>query len=161
MLDIDTLPGKEEKLVTFHGEEQRLVYRVLGHWRRLAGHRAMPRLEEFDPWAIPEMWDDCFVIDASDPSDLAFHSVGASHIAVLGRNPSGQRLSSVGPNTLLAHAVAYAGKVVERRVPISLGGQFIDGGRRMVLYRSILMPLAGDRGLALLGAANCRAVVLG
>jgi hypothetical protein len=42
-----------------------------------------------------------------------------------------------------------------------MGGQFVDANGHIRLYRSILTPLAHDDGLALLGGADSRIVVLG
>jgi hypothetical protein len=141
-------------------EEQRLVLRLLAHWRALAGDRAMPRFTDFDPKGIPDIWDEAFLVDARDPSDLAFHAIGACHVDALGRDVRGERVKTVGDDTLLGRAVSYAANVIERRVPITLGGQFVDAQGRMRLYRSILMPLDHEGGLALLGAANSRVVVV-
>jgi hypothetical protein len=140
-------------------EEQRLVLRLLGHWRALAGDRPMPSFEDFDPWVVPEIWEDSFLIDGRDPSNLVFHSVGAHHVEGLGRDPGGQSVATLSSDTLLGRAVSYAASVIERRVPITVGGQFVDTAGLTHLYRSILMPLAYEGGLALLGAANSRMVV--
>jgi hypothetical protein len=141
-------------------EEQRLVLRLMVHWRGLMGSRPMPRLSDFDPSTVPDIWADSFVVDARHSPDLVFHALGPRHVEALGRDPRGQRVTTVGHNTLLGRALSYADKVVERQVPISLGGQFVDNDGRMRLYRSILLPLEHEGGLALLGAANCRIVVV-
>ncbi|HTI85993.1 MAG TPA: PAS domain-containing protein [Alphaproteobacteria bacterium] len=140
------------------GTEQRLVMRLLVHWRELAGGHPMPDFEDFDPWDVPELWEDSFLIDARDPSALVFHSVGDNHIDALGRDPSTQLVSTVGEDTLLGRAVSYAAQVIECKQPMMLGGVLADSDGNAHLYRSILMPLAHGRGLALLGAANSRIV---
>jgi hypothetical protein len=51
-------------------------------------------------------------------------------------------------------------EVLDRRIPISLGGTFdIDDSR--TVFRSIILPLSDDalRVDSVLGAANCRQVV--
>jgi hypothetical protein len=143
------------------GTEQRLVLRLLAHWRELAGDRPMPDFEDFDPWDVPEMWEDSFLIDARDPSALVFHSVGGNHIDVLGRDPSAQLVSMVDEDTLLGRAVSYAAEVIECKGPMTLGGLMADSDGNTRLYRSVLMPLAHGRGMALLGAANSRIVTAG
>ncbi|HTI85994.1 MAG TPA: PAS domain-containing protein [Alphaproteobacteria bacterium] len=141
-------------------EEQRLVLRLMVHWRALAGDRDMPVFADFDPAVVPDIWADSFLVDARTSPGLVFHALGLHHVDALGRDVSGQRVTTAGHNTLLGRALSYADKVLERRVPISLGGQFVDNEGRMRLYRSILLPLEHDGGLALLGAANSRIVVV-
>jgi hypothetical protein len=141
------------------GAEQRLVLRLLAHWRELAGDRGMPEFEDFDPWIVPEIWEDSFLIDAHDPSALVFHSVGDNHVDALGRDPAKQLVSTVGRDTLLGRAISYAAEVIERKVPMTLGGLLADSDGNTRLYRSVLMPLAHDGGLVLLGAVNSRIVV--
>ena len=70
-------------------------------------------------------------------------------------------LSEVPVDTLLGQATLYWRKVVEKRVPISIGGEFRHRDGRLILYRSIILPLSADERQIdhLLGAANYRAVV--
>ena len=140
-------------------EEQRLVLRLLSYWRELAGERPMPAVDDIDGTAIQDMWGYCFLLEGPE-GGLVFRFVGEHHVADLRADPTGQPVSGVRQNTLLGRAVAYSGQVVDRKVPITLGGKFVDAAGRNVLYRSILMPVASNGATVLLGGANSRVVVL-
>jgi hypothetical protein len=144
---------------TTNPRERRLVLRLLGHWRDLAGDRAMPRASDVDGAAIPELWPYCFMLDVRGPEPV-FTFVGDFHVAAVGRDPTGQPLSSVPTETLLSQGLSYYPRVLARAIPITLGGQFVDRDGRTILYRSIIMPLGESEGRVpmLLGGANCREV---
>jgi hypothetical protein len=144
---------------TTNPRERRLVLRLLGHWRELTGDRAMPRASDVDGAAIPELWPYCFMLDVRG-TEPVFTFVGSYHVESLGHDPTGQPLSSIPSETLLAQGLSYYPRVLARAIPITLGGQFVNRDGRTVLYRSIIMPLGeGDgRVPALLGGANCREV---
>jgi hypothetical protein len=71
----------------------------------------------------------------------------------------GRTLSDCPPDTVLAAATTCFGEMLDRRVPICIGGLARDKGRP-VLFRSILLPLSSDghRIDAVLGAANFRVI---
>jgi hypothetical protein len=144
---------------TTNPRERRLVLRLLGHWRDLADDRAMPRVSDVDGAAIPELWPYCFMLDVRG-AEPVFTYVGEFHVASVGRDPTGQPLSSVPPETLLSQGLSYYPRVLARAIPITLGGQFVNREGRTVLYRSIIMPLGEGEGPvpSLLGGANCREV---
>ena len=52
----------------------------------------------------------------------------------------------------------HIGKVIEKQVPISRGGEFLKPDGIKVLYRAIILPMSDDGATisGLLGAANCR-----
>jgi hypothetical protein len=147
---------------TTNPRERRLVLRLLGHWRDLAGDRAMPRVSDVDGAAIPELWPFCFMLDVRG-AEPVFTFVGQFHVDSLGTNPTGQPLSSVPAETLLSQGLSYYPRVLARAIPITLGGQFVNRDGRTILYRSIIMPLGESDGPvpALLGGANCREVAAG
>ena len=51
------------------GMERRLVLRLLSHWRTLCNDRDYPSFFEVDPSAIPQMWDNCFVLEIFEDGD--------------------------------------------------------------------------------------------
>lgn len=139
-------------------QEQRLVLRLLGHWRELTGDRSMPTVADVAASAS-DIRDDCFVLE-SEAGELVFRFVGERQKVLLDGDPSGLRLSAIDRETLLGRAVSYCAQVIERGAPVSVGGQFVDKGGHTVLYRSILLPL-GENGItAFLGCVNSRVVVL-
>ena len=60
--------------------------------------------------------------------------------------------------TLVKEALGYYARVVAKKVPITLGGDFVKGKDQTILYRSIIAPLDDGEGNVgfLLGAANCK-----
>lgn len=139
-------------------QEQRLVLRLLDRWRNLAGERPMPTVADVARLA-DDIRDDCFVLE-DDAGEFVFRFVGERQRALLESDPSGLRLSAIAGETLLGRAIAYRAQVIERAVPVSVGGQFVDKDGRTILFRSILLPL-GENGIsALLGCVNYRVVVL-
>jgi hypothetical protein len=140
--------------------EQRLVLRVLSYWRELAGTRPMPTVYDVGNPTVGDIREDCFVLEFVESGELVFRSVGARQQAVLGSDPAGLPVSALDEETLLGRAVSYHGHVLERKAPISVGGQFIDVDGRTILYRSILLPLGKNAVTALLGCVNSRVVVL-
>ena len=66
------------------GMERRLVLRLLSHWRILCDDRDYPSFFEVDPSAIPEMWENCFVLEIfEDGDEPRFRAMGeklAAHV---------------------------------------------------------------------------------
>jgi hypothetical protein len=143
--------------------ERRMVLRVLDHWRKLGSEDAMPTAAAVDPMKIPD-WPCCFLLDVGNhPDDPVFTDVGRMVVDDCGCDIRGLALSQVPRDTLADRATQYWRRVIAKRVPISMGGDFIHQRNCHVLFRSILLPLQGDdeRLVALLGAVNCRDVALG
>jgi len=140
--------------------EQRLVLRVLSYWRELAGTRPMPTVYDIGNPPVDDIREDCFILEFVESGELVFRFVGARQQAALDSDPAGLPLSALDEETLLGRAVSYRDHVLERKAPISVGGQFIDADGRTVLYRSILLPLGKNAITALLGCVNSRTVVL-
>ncbi len=141
--------------------ERRLVLRILQYWRGLSGEDIIPPESAIDPKSIADMWPHCAVLDVSgketDP-EIAF--VGTDLAATAGAELSGKRLSQAPGDTLLAKGLSYYAQVLVKKVPITFGGEFVDGRGVKILYRSIILPLSNDGTNInrLLGAANCREV---
>jgi hypothetical protein len=140
--------------------EQRLVLRVLAHWRSLCGARALPRRAQIEPQGFGQDWGNCLLLDVDPkPERSRFAYVGEKL-----RDPSWptlerQSLEECQENTLLHVATLYLARVIAKGVPISTGGVGIHLGLPIV-YRSILLPLSesGSRIDGLLGAANFREI---
>lgn len=140
--------------------EQRLVLRVLAHWRSLCRDGALPRRSQIDPHLFGQDWASCLLIDIDPKLD---HSRFA-YVGETLRDPSWptldrQSLAECQEGTLLYVASSYAGRVLAKGMPISTGGVGIHQGEPIV-YRSILLPLAesGERIDGMLGAANFREI---
>jgi hypothetical protein len=141
-------------------QEQRLVLRLLNYWRELAASRDMPTVYDISSFTVGDIREDCFILEFTEERELVFRFVGERQKAILGVDPTGLPLSAIDDETLLGRAVSYRSQVLDRRAPVSVGGQFTDKEGRTVLYRSILLPLGENAITALLGCVNSRVVVL-
>jgi hypothetical protein len=136
--------------------ERRMVMRLLNYWRGRSIDHTLPARDAIDPDEIPEIWPHCWIA-AAGPGAPRFDYVGPVFAEDFAASMVGHPLSDIPDDTLLGQACAYAGDVMARRIPISLGGEIACRDGRHLLYRSIILPLAaGDRVGHLLGAANCR-----
>ncbi len=140
----------------FVSKERRLVLRVLDYWEYLRGKRRYPALSEVDPEDVADDWKHCVVIDtASSPESWTFRHIGSGFDIPGAETMNGVKWSSWDRSTFLGLTTSYIGKVLDRRVPISIGGE-IDEGDQVYRYRSILVPLSDDghHVNGVLGAAN-------
>jgi hypothetical protein len=139
--------------------EKRLVFRVLAHWRELRAERPMPAPREMTAADLGA--DEAFSFALSIPTEGGaprFTHIGA----VFGETVDdllGRALADCPPETVLAAATSCMGELLDRRVPICIGGLARHMGRP-VLFRSILLPLSSDeqRIDAVVGAANFRMI---
>jgi hypothetical protein len=139
--------------------EQRLTMRALGHWRDAQGERPFPRLADIDPARLGDDWHDCLLLRLATPIERSsFLHVGRRLCVPTGSPFEGRCLEQCPPQTVLAQATSYVPAVINRRVPVSIGGTTLHEGVQ-VLYRSILTPLSDDGTTidAIFGAANYRA----
>ncbi|HYM30323.1 MAG TPA: PAS domain-containing protein [Candidatus Cybelea sp.] len=148
---------------TGHPAERRLVLRLLNHWREIAGERAMPSFADLRAEAMPDMWPHCYVLELkAPPAPPLLKIIGASFADEAGLDLIGKPVSSLPADTLIRNASRYWDMVMDKRVPVSLGGEFKHRGGHLVLYRSIILPLSANGAGPdhLLGGANCRVVVV-
>ena len=143
------------------GMERRMVLRLLSQWREWCGDEQFPSFSQVDPEDISEMWEYCFVLDfLGHEEDPIVRMVGDELQKYLPVEVANCRLSDVPAKSLIEYAAAYYQEILDRRVPISRGGEFRKYDGTMVLFRSIILPMSDDGQTisGLLGAANCREV---
>ncbi|MBT5047564.1 MAG: PAS domain-containing protein [Rhodospirillaceae bacterium] len=161
------LPNDVEKIDLVEempqGVERRLVLRLLGHWRKLCGDREFPCFSDLDPAEIPDIWLNSFVIELSgDRAVPVFRAMGDTLVENSGSSLIGRPVADAPAGTLCGVAIAYIDEVLAKEVPVSRGGEFARQDGTKVLYRSVLLPMSddGETISGILGAANCRAVVV-
>lgn len=140
--------------------EQRLTLRVLHYWRDRAGARAFPLLRDIDLAALDEDSGNCLLIKLAAPIERSsFLYVGPNLGGPDGAGFVGRDVADCPAQTVLQRATSYLPRVVEKCVPISMGGAIVTSAS-LILYRSILMPLTEDGSTvtAVLGAANSREI---
>jgi hypothetical protein len=112
--------------------------------------------EEIVPSVMGDDWPFCFVLDLESDGGPQFIQVGDA-LEAGAWSPPVRKLSECPDGTLLRMASEFFPRVIDRRVPISIGasGQHLG---RTILLRAILLPLSHDSEHidALLGAANFR-----
>jgi hypothetical protein len=152
-------PPPEQTLSQEQEQERRLVLRVLRRWEELRGVRSFPVREEIDPSTMGDDWPCCFVLDLDSPGGPEFHHVGTA-LEATAWNPPVRKLSECPDGTLLKMATAFHPRIIDKRIPISIGASGQHNGRT-ILFRAILLPLSHDsvRIDGLLGAANFRETV--
>lgn len=143
-------------MARFASNERRLVLRVLDYWGFLRAARRFPPLAEVQPEDLADDWQHCVLVDtASNPECWTFRHIGSGFAIPGSQNMSGVKWADWDRSTFLGLTTSYIGKVLERRVPVSIGGE-VDEGEYTFRYRSILLPLSddGQHVNAILGAAN-------
>jgi hypothetical protein len=140
--------------------ERRLVLRVLNRWQDLCGDRPFPSRGEIDPERFGDDWANCFILALDAGPEPLFLYAGTAFAGPDWNDAAGKRIVECPEHTLLRSAATFFQRVLDRRIPMSVGGPGVNFGRA-ILYRSILLPLSenGERIDALLGAANCRDAV--
>ncbi len=157
----DSVGREEIKESLPQGMEQRLVLRLLNHWRGLCGERDYPSFADVIPDDMPDMWHSCFVLEVVGHEEYpVFRAAGGEIISYAPDSLIGTPVSAWEPNTLIGVAVRHTQQVLRKGVPMSYGNEFIKVDGTKVLYRSILLPMSddGETISGLLGAANCREV---
>jgi hypothetical protein len=143
------------------GMERRLVLRLLAHWRTLCDDRDYPSFFDLEPAAIPEMWENSFVLEIfSDGDEPRFRAMGDVLASRVDFSLIDQPISMAPEKSLPGVAISFLEEVLRKGVPISRGDEFCKDDGTRVLYRSILLPMSddGDTINGILGAVNCREV---
>jgi hypothetical protein len=149
--------------------ERRLVLRIMAQWKELSGERRFPARADIDPAGFADDWPFCFLLDfdplpvhPADGVEAAVITYVGSELVSDAAPPAlvGRRLvQATRPDSLLRFASSYIDRVIEREVPVCIGGPARHRGK-VILTRSILLPLSSDgaRIDGALGAANYRLV---
>ena len=140
--------------------ERRLVLRAHEYWQELRGDRDFPLADAFDERVLGDDWAWSLVIGlGTAPEEAVFRHIGNHLWNPDWGNRDGLLVKDCPKPALLAAAVDYIPRVLDRQVPISIGGE-LEVTDMSILYRSILLPLSsnGSDVDALLGAANFRPI---
>jgi pimeloyl-ACP methyl ester carboxylesterase len=144
------------------GMERRMVHRLLVHWRN--AHRKERRVLSYQDildWGLDDISSQIFMVNIPiDQGEPILENIGLSFLkdlpSELSMRINGQPISSAPKNSLINMASRYYEKVLAKKVPYIIGGDFINQNGDLVLYRSIITPLeSGDERInLLLCAAN-------
>lgn len=134
-----------------------MVHRLLMHWRGAQKTDEIPNLDAVLSRDLGDLEPCLYVLDIRD-IEPTFERIGGHLLADGGKGLVGEPVSDAPKNTLLGEAVKYYSRVMVKRIPITLGGEFMNDKGKTILYRSLIAPLSDDDGenSFLLGAANCK-----
>ncbi len=137
------------------GMERRMVYRLLMHWRGAQNSDEIPSLADVVSRDLGDIEDFLYVLDLRGEEPV-FERIGGHLLADGGKGLIGEPVSDAPEGTLLGQAVRYYKRVLDKQIPITLGGEFQREGGETILYRSLIAPMVDEEGdsVYLLGAAN-------
>ncbi len=141
------------------GMERRMAHRLLVRWRDAQESDEIPSLDALFHMDLKEMLANIYVLKTPAPGeDPEFLQVGGAFAEEGGESLIGATTRAVDDATLLGQAMRYYKKILGKKVPITLGGEFTKADGTEILYRSIIVPLSDDGNSVnlLLGAANCK-----
>ena len=141
------------------GMERRMVHRLVERWRNARKDHELPTLDDVFKQDMGDMISDIYVLKVpGGAEEPVFERIGEALGGELPGDLVGKPVSAAPEGTLVKEALGYYARVVAKKVPITLGGEFVNGKDQAILYRSIIAPLddgGGNVGF-LLGAANCK-----
>jgi hypothetical protein len=145
----------EHRITTLGSEDRRLVSRLLHRVTGGGAGRALPRLNDVDPWLIAEDWANCALINVRQPHAQSVFTVVGDKLLPTGTALVHESISKCPAKTLLGVILAYFGQAVDMRACLMLEG-VADHFDRPILYRGLLLPLSEDNTKidAVLIAAN-------
>ena len=149
----------EGREVQPQGMERRMVHHLLERWRNAREDDELPPLDDVMAQDLGDMVLNIYVLQVSGgPEEPEFERIGEALAGDLPDDLVGKPASAAPDGTLVKEALSYYARVVAKKVPITIGGDFVDGKDQTILYRSIITPLGDGGGNVgfLLGAANCK-----
>ncbi|MDA5193197.1 PAS domain-containing protein [Govanella unica] len=139
-------------------EERRFVLRLLDYWQLMRGDREFPEPEDMNLQAMGKDAESCAIIALGNRIDSSvFRYLGPRLCPGDWGNGMARTLAEIPRGILLTELFRSLPQVIDRPVPLSIGGVFeLDG--RTALGRSILLPLSidGIRATHVLGGINYR-----
>jgi len=154
-MDTLTTVSSTDELAT----EQRLVSRVLRHWRDAANGQRFPGEEHIDLAVIGDDWEYCAMIRfAPELNQFYFTGVGTKLVTPGQEALDGQLITACPGQSLLGVLMKYLPRFQPNGGPLSVTGTAPHGGPQPVLFRAVLLPLASDGAQidAVLCAVNFR-----
>jgi hypothetical protein len=126
--------------------ERRLNMRLMALWWDRRAERRFPKIADFDPDDLSDIWHHCFTLAPREPRERStFRYVGDAIAAQSGVADSEITLDQVAANSLLGQATRNVDEVLSQQVPVIRSGEFVNDDGATVRFRSILLPLSGDR----------------
>jgi hypothetical protein len=139
-------------------DEQRLVSRVLHHWRKMAIGRNLPSKDHIDPWLIGDDWSHCMLLTLDvELRKSIFLAVGDNLLPAGTPSLNFKPISECPNGTILAAMLGELERSVSSVRPISITGGTLHLAVP-VMFRAVLLPLSdyGSQIDSIFGVANFR-----
>ncbi len=142
---------------------RRLTDKVEDLWNQLRGDAAMPRRADWSVADNPGLAPHLFMIEPASQSggSPVMVAAGGVMIDVMGFNPTGRPLSETLPPPLRNKLTSGIEEAASG--PVVMYGCYPDAEGNDIVFRSLLLPLAGENGTAtpeaFIGAISFKRVI--
>lgn len=139
--------------------DRRLTMRLMGIWQGLRyGAKTCAPASEFFAAVPDDLWNDCCIVTKAEGEQWELRRIGENIARRSGVGGERIMVGNLKPESLLATAVRELDDAVKSGAPILSEGEIQDENGYPALYRSILLPLAGEDGsiAQLVAGARCR-----
>lgn len=137
-----------------HEEHRRAHERLIAYWKQLAGDRKFPEETDIDTEAIADLWNSCFLLNASKESDhgYKYEFMGPSLIEAYGVDLTGQAHDHQTEPNITSILKAFD-QVVADGAQVVDESEFTNTQKQIVKYRCCLVPFgsAPDKVKYILG----------
>lgn len=133
-------------------EDKRLTTRLLNYWDKLRENLPLPPWQKFNVGALEDIWGQCCVwrVDIASVdrriNNYTYEYVGRNAKEALGMDLTGLMFVSHFQKFPGARVMERIDDAVERSVPISDEGIFVNQQNKVVKYRSCLLPFGTEKG---------------
>ncbi len=142
---------------TSSGIERRMVVQKLDAWREARGDDGPLPTKAALEQEFVAVAPSSFVLEISEENvEPTFVSVGATITELQGANMVGKPASTAEPESFIGRALQSLPIVLNKKVPATASGDFVQASGQKIIYRSILMPLsaASEKVNIILGAVS-------
>ena len=126
-------------------DERRMHIRAYNYWSSLLGNRNLPSIEDLNPAEIEDFGSHSVLLDftggAEDPA-IAF--LGSALATQCDIGAPIDRISEVGPRTLLSRLTDHYLQIIANSAPIGFEAEFKNQRGNEIAYRGIMMPFSSD-----------------
>ncbi len=128
--------------------EQRLTSRMVKYWETLQKGDNIPKIEQFNPGAIADLWQRCFKIviyKERASQSYIYDYVGEELDDIFGKGLVGSSVKSRSASIPAKKMIEHMEKSIKELQPNILEGQFVSEKNQVVKYRSCLLPFGHDK----------------
>jgi len=131
--------------------DKRLTKRLQVYWDSLRKDSPLPKFERFNGSALADVIGNCCWWSAEISTNsldkkhrYTFLYMGSSIKEAVGKDMTGEILSSKIANFPATKIVTKMDLVMEQKIPMEDEGQFINDKHKIVKYRSCLLPFGNE-----------------